>query len=149
MPVKPLYVQRPVLNHDEIVSWALPHGIRILFPESLHVTLCYSRTPMAWPKPNAEVLLIHPRQWDHTQWLEKFGPQTLVLRFECAFLNARHEFFRSIGASHDFPRFQSHVTLSDCYDGDAPMVPPFREPLLLGPEVFAELDENWTPEVTA
>jgi hypothetical protein len=40
---KTLYIYRPLINGDDLHSWAKEQGLKILAEDALHVTLAYSR----------------------------------------------------------------------------------------------------------
>lgn len=153
-----LYVSRPLLNAGDLQAWAKGQGI----PEpmdvaSLHVTVCYSKTPIDWLKVDAE-------DWNQEKdgkitvppggprIVERLGDQGAVaLLFGSSRLSWRHEQIVRAGASHDYEDFQPHCTISWNVpaDFDLDAVEPYRGKLVFGPEIFAEIDEDWTPPVKA
>ena len=61
----------------------------------------------------------------------------------------RHEEVIRAGGTHDFGEYQPHITIAY---GDAPdlaSIVPYRGVIKLGPEIFAEVDENWKAKVLA
>lgn len=133
-----LYVHRPVLNADELHAWATAAGIPNLVPPSeMHVTQVYSRKPVSLSPMDDTVVV--KRQ------IKPLGDKgALVLSFESDALQARHTQALAAGASHDWPGYQPHVTLSyGAGDIDATKLTPPTFPLVLGPEVHAPLNENW------
>lgn len=146
--IRTLYVHRPVINGGEILAWAKEQGFTSLLPASkLHVTLAFSRQPVDWMKIDAswsetlELPLGGPRM------VEQFGEATVLL-FASSELAWRHEEFESIGASWDFPSYRPHITLT--YGGapeDLAKIEPYRGRIVLGPEVFEEVDEDWANKV--
>lgn len=141
-----LYVNRPVLNAAEIVTWFKGQGFKTTLPASeLHVTVAYSRNPVDWMKAGEaweEELTINaggPRV------LEKLGDYT-VLSFASSSLRWRHEQFKDAGASWDHPDYQPHISISL---GEAPAgAKPFTGRILLGPEKFEELESDWMEGIT-
>ena len=144
-----LYVHRPVLNADEIIAWAKEQGFKTTLPaDDLHVTVAFSRTPIDWFKAGAA--------WSDEIEVTKGGPRALetfgdakVLLFSNHHLHWRHQEFIEHGASWDHPEYQTHITISYAKDGpDLDRVEPFKGRILLGPEVFAEIKEDWQEGIT-
>lgn len=146
---RPLYVRRNVLNGEAILRWARSQGFeKTLKAEDLHVTIAYSRQPVDWMamgqsySERIEISSGGPRV------MEQLG-EAKVLLIAADELRWRHEQMTAAGASWDFPDYQPHITIS--YDANAPeldKVQPYRGPIVLGPEIFEELDENWRDKVT-
>lgn len=140
-----LYVRRNVLNAKDIIRWAKAQGFETTLPESdLHVTIAFSRQPVDWFKvgtswsPKVEVSAGGPRA------MEEFG-EAKVLLFASSDLTWRHDEIREAGASWDHPEYQPHITISY---GDAPDgVEPYQGPIILGPEIFEEVKEDWQESI--
>lgn len=145
-----LYVQRKLLNAAELIAWAKGQGFEsTLSADELHVTVAYSRTAVDWLKLGSG-------------WGEEDGKLTVaaggariveplgdkgavVLLFTSSQLSWRHEEMIRNGASHDFPEYQPHVTITYAGgDVDLSKVEPYRGKLVFGPEIFEEIDEDWT-----
>lgn len=46
---RPLYVSRPSVSAEEIITWAKQQGFATTLPaEDMHVTVCYSKRPVDW-----------------------------------------------------------------------------------------------------
>lgn len=140
-----LYVSRKLLNADDLIAWAKGQGFNTtLAADDLHVTIAYSRTPLDWMEVG--------ESWQSTIEVAEGGPRLMeqfgearVLLFKAAELEWRHEAIKEAGASWDHPEYQPHITIS--YDPDAPEledVQPYQGKIVLGPEIFAEVDENWS-----
>lgn len=168
-----LYVRRDVLNAEEIRKHYRKQGIKFMTPaDEMHVTLAYSRTPVDWLKIDPDWYagtgeFTIPEEGARVMSL--FGRDTikrvLVLQFSSSQLSWRFEDFRRAGASWDFPAYEPHVTIS--YDveqswgnlwrspGDTEptwqeklrALKPWKGPIVLGPEIFEELDEDWKSEL--
>jgi uncharacterized protein len=147
-----LYVQRQLLNAKEFLDWAKGQGFtQLLEADELHVTICYSRTPIDWLKVESawesddEGKLTVPA--GGARIVEPLGDKgAVVLLFNSSSLSWRHEQIIRAGASHDWDDYQPHVTIT--YDGkgiDLEAVEPYRGKLVFGPEIFQELDLDWTP----
>lgn len=142
-----LYIRRDVLNAAEIVAWAKGQGFETV-QQDLHVTIMHTRTPMDWIKVGSgdewtgsdgkmEIAAGGPRL------MERFG-EAVVLQFASSRLTWRHEDIKRMGAETDHPEYQPHITISwQADDLDLSKVQPYQGKILLGPEVFEEVKENW------
>lgn len=146
-----LYVSRKLKNGADLIAWARSQGFAETVPASeLHVTVAYSRQPLDWmragPAWQGEELKIDaggPRV------MERFG-EAVVLLFASRDLGWRHQEFLEAGASWDHPEYQPHVTIAwGASDVDLSKVHAYNGPLVFGPEIFAEVDEDWRTKVTA
>ena len=143
-----LYVRRDVLNAAEIIAWARGQGFKTTLAEDdLHVTITYSRTPVDWMEMGStwedEVKI--PR--GGARLMEKFG-EARVLLFNSNMLRWRHAEMVDKGATWDHPEYQPHITIS--YGPDSPDladVDPYQGEIVLGPEIFEEVKEDWKAEV--
>lgn len=144
-----LYVSRRLKNAAEFIAWAKGQGFKTTLPAGdLHVTVVYSKQPVDWfafgdamawapESPDLVVGAGGPRT------VERFG-DAVVLRFTSSQLCWRNQEFRDGGASYDFPDYQPHVTITwDAGDIDLDAVAPYQGKLVFGPEVFAEIDDDW------
>ncbi len=75
--------------------------------------------------------------------MERFGEATVLL-FSASELRWRHDEIERAGASWDHPEYQPHITISYGFKGDLSKVEPYQGPIVLGPELFAEVKEDWT-----
>lgn len=138
-----LYVQRKVKNAAEIIRWAKSQGFETtLEADDLHVTVVYSRTPVDWMEvgeswsPELKVGAGGPRL------MEQFGEATVLL-FTANELKWRHDAAKEAGASWDHDEYQPHITISYGFKGDLSKVQPYQGEIVLGPELFAEVNEKW------
>jgi phage-related protein (TIGR01555 family) len=138
-----LYVQRKVKNAADIIAWAKGQGFETTLPaDDLHVTIVYSRSPVDWMKvgeswsPELKIAAGGPRL------MEQFGEATVLL-FTASELRWRHEAAKEAGASWDHDEYQPHVTISYGFKGDLSKVQPYQGEIVLGPELFAEVKEDW------
>lgn len=140
-----LYVRRDLLNVAEFTRWAEAQGLPV--QEGLHVTIAYSETPVDWFAISADdwgsddgkltVPAGGPRA------VERFG-DALVLQFSSSRLGWRHEEIKRAGATHKYPEYAPHVTLTmQAPEGlDVATVEPYRGKLEFGPEIFEEVDAS-------
>lgn len=149
-----LYVSRRVLNADEIIRWARAQGLETTIPaEDMHVTVAFSRRPVDW--------FAVGRDWsgdeDGRLRIPPGGPRAVerlgdgdavALLFADDHLQWRHERILEIGASWDWPEYRPHITLSYDADGlDVETMEPYAGPIVLGPELFGEVNEDWMARV--
>lgn len=151
---RPLYVRRNLLNGADLIKWAKANGFETtLTADDLHVTVLYSRTavdPMAmgegWGSDENGELVVRaggPRA------LERFGEGAVVLQFASWSLESRHRQMIEHGASHDWPEYAPHVTIThSAPDGmDLTALVPFTGELRFGPEIFEPLDLDWKSKI--
>lgn len=150
----PLYVQRKLLNADEVIRWAKEQGFKTtLDAADMHVTVLYSRQPVdpikmgtTWSDDQKGNLTIKP---GGPRAVEKLGEDAVVLLFASDDLSWRHRSMVEAGASHDFNEYQPHVTLTyDAGEVDVEAVKPFTGALRFGPEIFEALDLDWKSKIT-
>ena len=147
-----LYVQRKLLNAPEFIAWAKAQGFETTTPaDDLHVTVAFSRRPVDWMKAGEAwsgdkdgKFIVNP---GGARIVEPLGDKgAVVLLFNSSELSWRHEAIkRDADATWDFPSYQPHVTIT--YAGgdlDLSKVEPYRGKLVFGPEIFAEVDEDWS-----
>lgn len=151
-----LYVQRKLLNAAEFIAWAKAQGFETTTPaEDLHVTVAFSRRPVDWMKAgetwNSDrdgKLTIPP---GGARIVEPLGDKgAVVLLFNSSELSWRHEAIkRDADATWDFPSYQPHVTITYAgADLDLSKVEPYRGKLVFGPELFSEVDDDWSKNLT-
>lgn len=145
-----LYVHRKVKNAAAIIAWAKEQGFSTTLPaDDLHVTIAFSRNPVDWMKAGSDWESEVKVPEGGPRLMERFGDATVLL-FASSSLSWRHEHMkRAAGATWDHPDYQPHITIS--YDKDAPEladIEPFKGEIILGPEVFEEVNEKWLEKVT-
>lgn len=149
----PLYVQRKLLNADEVIRWAKAQGFKSTLEASdMHVTVLYSRTPVdpikmgtTWAGNEKGEITITP---GGPRAIEKLGDTAVVLLFASDDLSWRNRSMVEAGASHDFAEYQPHVTLTyEAGDVDLDAIKPFTGALRFGPELFEPLDLDWKSTV--
>jgi hypothetical protein len=141
-----LYVQRPVENREEILSWAKENGIDVV--DDLHVTLIYSEREfdVSQLSPDSNLLTIE----NDSRKLEFFGKEknVLVLTIESEELASRHDAIIAAGASTDFPIYKPHITISQEPDFNISEIEPFRRAIKLGAEEFSTIEKTKLTKTT-
>lgn len=150
-----LYVSRKLLNADAVRAWAAEQGIKTtLVPEDMHVTVAFSREPVDWSQLSPDNHDISVVDQLDARLVHQFPARALpngalALRFESRLLQERWQEFRDAGASWDFVEYSPHVTLTySVAAADVGVIEPYRGPLLFGPEVFDEVDDDWNKGIT-
>ena len=146
----PLYVHRPLLNHEDVTKWAEQEGIpNITNGKDMHVIIAFSKFPVKWntftPRTGN-----YFNEADQGRSITKFGDKNeiIVLKFTSHILEKRWKEFKTGGCSWDFPGYIPHISIS--YDGldiDLTNIKPFAGKLLFGPEIFEDLDLNWKAKI--
>lgn len=140
-----LYVHRPLTNAADLHLWAKGAGIpNLVPPEEMHVTQVYSRQPVSGLNVMGNTITVD----GGARSLEPLGDKgAVVLHFASQELQDRHDEAMAAGASHDFPKYLTHVTLSyDAGDVDLDSIDPPSFPLVFGPEIHRPINEDWTKE---
>lgn len=139
-----LYVHRPLLNHEQFSAWAKSQGFKTTLGEEAHVTIAYSKKPVLWDTLTPDT---KPLSSDFgMRGVKPLGDGgAIVMWFEDPQLEQRWKSLCEAGCSWDYESYQPHITITweKPEDLDLDKVQPFDEALLFGPEVFAELDEDW------
>jgi len=146
--MKTLYVNRPLLNGEEVVKWAKSVGFETtLLPSDMHVTIAFSKKEVDWDlvSPDNKELFI---PFQPNRKIEKFGElkNVAVMTFDSDKLSNRWQDFINIGASWDFPNYSSHITIS--YESvNVNPIYVYEGPLYFGGEVFKEVVLNWDKKI--
>lgn len=146
---RPLYVCRKVINGEDIVAWAKSQGFVTTLPaDQLHVTVTFSRAPVNWmkmgaswsDKPSGQIAV----PAGGPRLVEALGDKgAIVLMFSCSELSWRHEDMMREGASWEHSFYQPHITLTYTGHEDLSAVEPYSGPIILGPEIFEDITEDW------
>lgn len=146
-----LYVRRDVINAPEVVDWAKKQGFKTTLPaEEMHVTVAYSQEPVDWQAVGSASDYISLPPGSATG-LASMGPQGVVavLTLKSTELSDRWQQIIDAGASWDWGGYTPHISISWQAGGmDLAEVPPFPGQVLLGPEVFQSIKDNWSANVT-
>lgn len=110
-------------TRQTLYNWCVLQGIKGLTnPDEYHVTLIYSRKPCAEIKDYPfdmpwTTSFVEDREWHIFD--SKKGTKCLVLKIDCPMFHDVHYEIREIyGATHDFPEYSPHITVSYDYNGD-------------------------------
>lgn len=146
---RPLYVRRNVVNADQIIKWAKGQGFETTLPaDDLHVTITFSRTPVDWMKMGQTWTDKLEIPAGGARMMDRYG-EAAVLLFAGSELSWRHEEMVRAGASWDHAEYQPHITISwKAADIDLEKVEPYRGKIVLGPELFEDINEDWRSTVT-
>lgn len=147
-----LYIRRDVVNADDIKKWAKSQGFDTV-QDGLHVTIMHTRTPIDWIKVGNDI------EWADSgntvkvlaggpRLMEQFG-DAVVFQFASSRLTWRHEDIKRLGADTDYPDYQPHVTITwQKPEGmDLSKVEPYRGEIILGPEIFEEVNDDWKSKI--
>lgn len=154
-PAKTLDVSRKVVNAAEIIRWAKGQGLETTLAASdMHVTVAFSRTPVDWFDVGSDwsgdedgKLRIRP---GGPRSVERLGDgDAVALLFQDDHLQWRHKRIREAGASWDWDEYRPHITLTwNAPAVDVATIEPYTGPIVLGPELFAEVVEDWKETVS-
>jgi len=148
-----LYIYRPVLNWRDIAKFYTDQGVTNVYggpsekadQTDMHVTICYSKTPVDWLKVGAD-------SWGNSEdgslTVTAGGPRVneqfgnyLVLAFANSDLAWRHMSVRErAGASWEYDDYTPHISISKEPGAIDPLtLKAWTGPIVLGPEVFEEI----------
>jgi hypothetical protein len=77
-----------------------------------HSTLIYSRNVLKDVDSKDLRLPLDTKSFVMEEWDQRNGKTCLVLKYESEWMKERHDFYRSIGGTHDFDSYTPHITLS-------------------------------------
>lgn len=147
---KTLYIQRKLLNADEVIRWAKSQGLETtLAADDMHVTIAFSRAPVDWFSVGSDwsgdengKLRVKP---GGPREVRRLGDgDAVALLFSNDDLEWRHKRIIEAGATWDWPEYRPHVTLTWHAEGvDVRTIEPYTGPLVFGPELFSEVREDW------
>lgn len=147
--MKSLYVSRQLTNPKDLIKWCEANmDCTHLEETDFHVTVMYSKDSVDWNKfdPLKDEIKIKVKAKP-----EKLGDKgAVVLKFKSEELHDRWKEFRQGGASWDYPGYQPHVTVTYSYTGsekDLKKIKAFEGTFKFGPEIFKEVDEDWTDKI--
>jgi phage-related protein (TIGR01555 family) len=153
-----LYMRRDVLNGEEIIAHFKAQGLKNLHdPSDLHVTIAYSREPVDWLKIGSDdwggdkdgKLVVKP---GGPRLIEQLGGEKVVtLVFMNNDLLYRHMRTCEAGCAWDYAEYQPHITVAEApaNASDLRTMEPYQGAIELGPEIFQEIDDNWSAVMAA
>lgn len=154
--LRTLYINRPVLNGEDIIAWAKSVGFPTTVPaDQMHVTIAHSKTPVDWNEIDADDVEALPIDVDNRAII-RFGsadPRSedqkaaTVLGIESRELGERWKAICDAGASWDFPEYKPHITVSWDAPKEAVLWQPYKGPIILGPEEFDEVRDGWKDDL--
>jgi hypothetical protein len=117
-----------------------------LDPEKFHTTIVYSREPISWtPKEDLSDEDVGSKGF--TVFDSRDGTRCLVLLLDSPYLQERFDTGIELGATHDFPDYKPHITLSyDIGHFDIKRLPEPDFDLTLSHEYVEELKKDWASE---
>lgn len=141
-----LYIRRDVVNQAEIKAWAKAQGFKTSV-DDMHVTVARSMTAVDWMKVGQEYSWSGDAEGKMTvpaggpRLVEPLGAGgAIALLFSNTELQWRWRSIKELGASWDFPEYQPHLTITyDASGVDLAEVEPYRGKIVLGPEIFEEV----------
>ncbi len=143
-----IYIQRKVLNHDDITDWARNSGFTSMMPvDSLHVTVVYCKKKVDWNTVNRdqpEVIVIDEEE-DGPRHVEQFDAGACVLEIKSEMLLNRSEELRALGIHSKFPDYRAHITITyeKPDDLDITKIEPYHGLIVLGPEIIETISDDW------
>jgi hypothetical protein len=148
-----LYVYRQVVNADALIRWAGMNDIpNIAEADSMHVTIMHSRKAVDWMRAGEAFYGEFEIKAGGPRLVEELGtssPHAVALLFNCTELRWRHNELKELGAEWEWPEYQPHITVSwsDLSRSQYKTIQPYRGKLILGPEVFEEVNDDWKQAV--
>ncbi|ADO19497.1 hypothetical protein [Escherichia phage PSD2001] len=111
--------------------------------EKFHSTICYSRVNIPYVVASGSFEVANS---GHLEVWKTDDGSTLVLVLDSDYLSCRHMYARALGATHDFPDYTPHITLSYnvgplTYKGEVQI------PVVLDREYKEPLKLNWSADL--
>lgn len=136
-----LYGFRPLLNASDLIEWAKSVGFETtLLPDDMHVTVVYSRTPLPVPQGLAPAVDTIVVRGGNRKMMSLGDGSAATLVIDSVDLISEWNYYRSIGASWDYPSYMPHVTIS--YKGGPVDIEPYTGDLVFGPIEFRALNDK-------
>lgn len=146
-----LYVSRKVLNPQEVLRHFRAQNVpNLIVAGDLHVTIIASTNEVDWMQIPADWasgtdgrLRLPP---GGPRVVERLGPKFLVQHFASGDLGWRFQQLVDFGVRPKFSDPQWHITIAaPPADYDASALTPYTGRIVLGPEIFEEIVEDWLP----
>lgn len=119
-------------------------GIDEDFP--FHITLVYSRKKIEMDLNTKINKVIHAENFHIFDNSKDGGDRALVIKFHCPYCESRHNYAETaLGATFDYPKYESHITLSYNWEGDLPDPELLKHcKLNITSEYYEKLDLEWS-----
>lgn len=146
-----IYISRRVLNSHDLISWAKQQGFATMMPpDNIHVTIVYCKKNVDWNRivrgqPSSIVI---GEDEDELRTMTLFDGGATVLEVSDDRLTERNTALAKRGIKSKFPIYRAHITITyECPDDlDIDAIEPYRGIIVLGPEVFEDIDDDWANE---
>ena len=140
--LRSLYLMRPLLNAEEVETWARASGFTSVVTDP-HVTILRSVAPVDWGTAlrASKPLVVR----GGTRSVQRFGNRAVVLEFTSGSLQSRFEELTTVaGGAHAFPEYRPHVTitLEAPADLNESAITPFQGDLIFGVEEYREVTDG-------
>ena len=106
---------RDVLDHFVEANLGLSERVN---PDSYHITIIYSRTPVPDAEKFAGEVVASGKGTGYEVFPTKTGDKCLVMRIVCPQAEALNKQLKKLGATSDYPDYKAHVTLA--YNSELP-----------------------------
>lgn len=133
---------------DDLVDFQKAHDIpKPLASDKFHTTLVYSRKKIEWDaQDDIADEDVTAKGWHIFETRSEPPTRCLVLLLDSEYLQDRFNHAQCLGATHDFPDYKPHITLSydvgDDFDVDALPKPDFE--IVMSEEYAEPLHSNWS-----
>lgn len=141
-----LFVERKVINFDEIHDWFTRQSIDgLIKPSEYHITVAYSRKDVNLQNLefDTSTLLIPGNQFNG---LEIFGDYLVQLVLTDVRLFSRFNYFKQNGCSWDYPSYCPHISIAEHTKTDLNEIEPYQGNIIPGPEIWEELNTDFSYE---
>lgn len=145
--LKTLYINRPVVNAEEILAHYRARGFQNLcVPEDMHVTQIHSKQAVDWATAEPQYNEVHILSTTNRHVKPLGDKGAIVMAIESDILQNRFNRLLELGAKSDYPSYTPHITLTwNKPDFDLGSIQPFQGKIILGPEKMAEIVDDWRP----
>jgi 2'-5' RNA ligase len=111
-----------------------------------HITLVYSRKKIDMDLNKKVNRTIQAEEFHIFDNSDKGGDRALVIKFHCPYCEQRHTYAETaLGATYDYPKYESHITLAYKWEGDLPDEDLLKHcKLNITSEYYEKLDLEWT-----
>lgn len=137
-----LYVERKVLNADDIHNWYHLQGVtNLIDPSQYHVTVARSSADVNLVKMDFDANELTIEQTEPL-FTSVFGDYFVHLILTNIDLYMRFAYFKEMGCSWDHDDYKPHISIAKD-NNMIPEVEPYPGVIRLGREDWSELDDNF------